>query len=802
MYKVTFWKVDKKISRSIKALKSKSGHSLREADQLLKAVYEIISGQTKLTLIVSDLENELDYNFEDITINKNDEPPKLMEILEEDIIASGHEDAQKLISELERQYRIEGSTEDETNKETQLNRTSRGGLNLFGKLKKRSKNNHVEPANNDNEELEESTSVQSSIEDDFDDFDELNNNLDEFDGQDGQDVQENVFENTNEFVSTEDYSNSSEKDDSLNNEEIFPFNLNGNGESDQVEEKESVIIEAESDTPQYNTPKEIKQKKHEKVIFPAYNDYLDLSAMNSTINRNKERFEKMNLIKYLGLNALSIDTASTDLEKMKLEYALNALDGSKFVLLKDYFCNSVDNIKDKIHTHLSHAYEQALSYNYQEEATNNNVEEFQKLYEESESVFSNYQKEEEEKYLIKLEKFEHEQEKALEDFKKQQSIAKSIFIQELDDKMSSRIALYKDNMQSELNAKKEMLLDEKMYELKNASINQLTETKRRAIRNFETELENTIDETWINTQEALNELKDNIEAQIPKWKTEIEEIKKIESAEREERRKQEQLKLEKERIELQRKQLELKINEKKQETSHSLEELLEKKFLEYDEKLNSKLLLKQMELEPVKQVEQLLGKEQKQKINSRKKKNMMAGAVITLVITVGGFFAGQLVTGNQDIAKADQVSQYQKLADRMNVLEEKLYAPTVPSTVDEKGESNVSLEELLNAKNYEKAMSTYKDQESLNKIEEALYVNRDLATLITFNKVNDTALGQIDEAVLSKNANKAIELYKKMSTEDKKKLTSQRKSDIALLLYQKNKNKLAKELLKLKSDQK
>lgn len=804
MYKVTFSDIDRKILRSIKDLKSKSGHTLHEAEKLLKNVHKIASGPTKLTIVISDLDNELEYSFEDISINPNTSTPMLMDIIVDDIIASGHEDSQKLISELEKQYQIEGE-EFENTIETRSVRTNKKGfspkgLNLLGRFKKGLINKNEEKPDNSNDDFKElevesddfeaGSTYKPSIQDDFDEMNEYNDDFADFTEFD--DIKDQAIEMDSQEEDDDTYSEQFEEEV----EEFLPFEIPETDDIDETDkslDSENMVIEDDYVTEEYSDQiAETSYKKNERVIFPAYDAYLDLSAVNNTIDRNKERLEKTNLVKFLGLNSLSTDTTVTDLNSLKLKYALNKLDGSKFVLLKDYFYNSVENIKDKIQTQLSQAYEQAMTFDYQEEAIKKSMDEVNKLYENGESDFAAYQNDEEEKYRSKLEKFEYEQEKALEEFKKQQDIDKNIFVQGLDAKKSASIGLYKDKMQSELNIKKEKILDEKVFELKYGSINQLTETKRQAIRNFEEQLDSVIDETWVNTQEALIELKNEIESHIPDWKKELEEKRKLESEEREEIRKQEQLELEKQRLELQRKQLEMKTNGNK-DNGESIEKLLEKKFSEYDEKINSKV--KQLQTESIPQVKQPSEKEHSESNSFSKKKNpMITSAVIGLLAVGSGLFAGQVFANNNSTANAQQVSQYEVLADKMSALEEKINTPLTPP-LNQTSEETVTLDQLLKDKNYEKAMSSYKDPKSLKKIEEVLYVNRDLATLITFNKINDTVYGPIDEAVLSKDADKVLELYKNMSDEAKANLTNERKSDIALLLYQINETDLANQLL-------
>lgn len=794
MYIVTFADVDKKIMRSNKALKPKYRHSLKDADELLKEIYESIDGSTKLTVIVSDSDNEIDYGFENVSINSNSEPPDLLEILEDDIITSGHEDAQKIINDLEKQYQTE--LENERLHENQATKKgSKKGFNLLGRFKKSA--DMSKESIDDFAELDESAATSYT-----EDFAEIKDEDNEIDPVAYVESEESIV---SEMDSSEDFASSFTEMDNNSFEDNEEESIGQNSpESNGIQEKEEIFVEEtyEEDVQDNYAAangianKDAIQKKNEKVNFPAYESYLDLSQISPTIDRHKERFEKEHLIKFLGINTLTAGKSGTDLNSIMFNYAMNMLDASKFVLLRDYLHNSIEQIKDKTQMNLAQTYEKAMSLDYEEEATQKIKDDLDKIYSDSEMAFENYQNEQEEHYRIKLEKFEREQEKALEDFKKQQSLEKSIFIKDLETQKSGRISIYKDNVEAELNAQKEKLLDEKMYELKYMSINQLTETKRQSIRRFESELDDAVDQSWMNMQKALHELRNDIEAHIPSWKQELEEKRKREAEEREEKRKQEELELQRQRIELQRQQIELSKNGvavTKEPDNDAILKFVEKKFLEIDEKLKTQEKVQEPNLivPPHQENNQQISKG----IN-KKTKTLVAGGALAVLLGSGAF-VGHALTNNDhsDIAEAKSTVDYDKLSNKLNALEGKINTKT---SNDET--SRPSLDSLLSQKQYEEAMRFYKDKESLKKIEEALYEDKDLATLIVFNKTfdNETDYGSLDEAILSKDTNKVIKEYKNMSDKEKEGLSKERKAAMALLLYEKNEKKLANEILGIK----
>lgn len=803
MYKVTFMNVDKKIIRSLKSLKSKNGHSLYNADKLLKSIHEIISGKTKLKIIVSDVENELDYSFEGKIISSNEEPPKLMEILEEDIIASGHEDAQKIINELEKQYQLEAANQNLDEIQDKSRASKRGnkkGLKLMARIKNGSKNIEESNEANDFDELEESeVSISTAVNDDFAEIndDVINNYTESFEDDNITDLENTNEDITNSFeeINTDSYENI----EGENNEHVKESPLLDEFDTNKDMLIEEVYEETYSDHLDSLNKAESKdayQKKNEKVIFPAYDSYLNLSQVNPTIERNKERFEKEHLIKFLGLNTFAADKKNSDLNSIMFNYAMNMLDESKFVLLKDYLHNSIEAIKDKTQTNLAQAYEQAMALDYEEEATQKLKDDLEKIYDESDAVFEGYQNEQDEEYRVKLEKFEHEQEKALEEFKRGQSLEKSIYIQELDTKKSGRISLYKEKVQSELNTKKEKLLDGKMYELKYMSINQLTETKRQNVRFFEEELDGAVDDSWVSMQKALEELRNDIEVRIPSWKQELNEKRKLEAEEREEERKKEELELQKQRIELQRQQLELNKNGgslKNLENEDNVFKLIEKKFSEIDKRINNKL---QTQPQPTNSIHPLPEIQSNKKNNKRSKTVITSGALAVLIGS--GALIGYLSTNdhNPNIAEAKS-NGYEELESKLNDLEGKLNTENIKNDTE-----LPRLDSLLKEKKYEEAMRLYKDEGSLTKIEENLFENKDLPTLIIFNKTfeNETTYGSLDESILSKETDKVVKTYKGLSKKAKENISKSRRAAMALLLYQEDEKKLANEILEIKNN--
>ncbi len=792
MYQVTFINVNKKISKSVKQLKSKNSHSLRVADQLLKEVQKVTANKINMEIVVTDIAAEKEYTFVNVFVDPEGSSPNLIEMLEDEILEdteSSEPFKQKLLMGLEQQYQDEElpdfntpdknkknslfskKTNKEKNKSQPFNKTfdvpEKKGIKLFTK-KNKDKINKSD-FEDLNEVLEPEISSAENILSDFTEVSMTEVNSDE--------VEENVLEH--DVIINSDFNEISETNTSneeYNYEEPF---------------SEEVIHEPE-ETFSDNEPEELYEKeKSNVVVFPAYDKYLDMELVEKAIVRQNERLQKEHLVKFLGLNALSTDQAQTELDALKINYALNSLDEAKFMIIRDYFNSSVGDIKDKTQNGLAQIYDQVMTFDFQEEAKKDLTEEFDNFLKVKESLLESYKQEQTNEFEQKKEKFELEQRKELENFIRQQEIELNQHVQELDNKGSSRIAVYKDNMQTEINNNRESLLEEKVVELKYNSINSMTEAKRKSIRNFETELDNAVDDTWSKTQVALAELKQDISNLIPEWKVEIEEKRKMAAEEREEARREEKLVLEKQRIRLQSEQLEYSKNNKVENESEKIAELVEARLKKYDKKISSTLEYSdnKFKSEPITQQVVSTSKESQ----SSFKKYLAISAVILLSISTGLLASSAFSSENSNDQPVPVVeaSTNDGIAESLLLLEEKISNLEQQSTTEE----TVSLDDLLNEKNYEKAISLYKDQDSLEKIEETLYVSKDLAFLITFNKTTDTAFGDLDEAILSGDSKKVSDIFKSLKDDVKEQLSKSRKTDIALALYQTDQNELANTLI-------
>lgn len=790
-------KLDKKIIRTIKGINVKTGHTLHETEQLLKDIHDVVNGATLVPISLIDEANEKKYMFEDIFVDSEKPSPKFMDIMEDRIISSGHEDSRRILNALEKQYEEETPQyEAKVASQKEIAKTTKKpGFPPIGGLFKREKKKNVEQIQSDfaeleqlpgaNDEPEETYPDQEDYQNDFSDLaeeavGEEDPNPNEWDNEENESLEESDEEESGltgmyQFDDSEDDYASDRDIEDETEESILEDNYYTDFQDETADPEEEMIY----------------KKKHERVIFPGYDEYVGLSALNAIIERQEKRFEKEHLVKLLGLNALTTDTAQTELDAVKLHYALHALDETKFALLRDHFQSEIGDVKDKAQLQLSNAYEVAMNTDYEERATEVLSEQIDTFRNEATVEFQEFESEQDHEYLTKMEKYEFEQAKALEEFKKQQQLEKGQYEQDLQDKRASRLALYKDNMQEQLDKKKEHLIDEKMYEIKSSFINHLSETKRQAVRDVEINIDNVVDNTWENTQDAIEELKQAIETRIPVWKKEIEEKRKIQAEEREELRKQEELRLKKEEIELQRQKLEKDKAIQNVEEASSVAKILEKKLEEYDEKFN-RLSKKESESSPVVPLPQQPTTKSEL---SKQSKILLSGATVLMLMLGSGFVGTKMATDKQEAntVKAEEITKYEELSAIIAELEEKVGSSDVQETVIP-GEVE-TLDSLLAEKKYERAMSLFKDPESLKIIEETLFKNEDLATLVIFNKTFETLYGKLDEAILSGDVEQLMAQYESLSDEAKGQLTDERKTALALHFYQQGKTELASTVL-------
>lgn len=817
MFNLRFVDVPVAVSKINKRIKSKKGYSLTAAIDLIESIKPGLQNAERINVIVTNTEDGLDYEFENLVISRDSS--SLLDLITEDIAESGHEDANKIINQLESEYRLERAGRNETKSKSKNKKRS------FGIFKSKSK--------------EEDETVSASAVEDFAGInDDIDSNQD-FQGMDDfQESQEQEDASSsaalNNFIvpeqTEEDYPDYRAEFIS-EPEEVNPdyTYVDENQLADQYEstsyyEEEQEVVapfqplqDEDEDVPLMESEPKVQPErtiaKHEKVEFPVYDKYLDLNELKSTIKRFSDRFENDNLIKFLNLNATTPEAAQNALDLKKLSYAKNALDDTEFMLIKDYFFNAIGTIQDETKRKLSQIYEQAMLLDYEEEAYSKLQDEFNSLLEEKEQNFQKYNEEQQREFDNKVESFVLNQEKELEDFKRKQELEKAAFIKDLENKKSSIITVYKENMQQEIDKSKEHLLDDKLYELKSQSVNELSEAKRIALRDMENKLEETIDEIWDKLQENLAALRTDIQNNIPVWNVEIEKQQQKEQALRDEEIRREQLELDRQKVALQRQALENGGEKPATDTDivKAVETAMQRyqqqwgypqyapqpnpMYMQYAQPAPATAPIQPSSMQHAPDMQVATGTAESTVPKKSKNLSLKWLAIGAAVVVGGGSVIGTQVFADNETepanSKVEESTQYDDLATSIEALEQKV---TVPAEETQK-EENKELDQLLSEKNYETAANEYNDTDSLNKIETALFIDGALDELKSFHETNKTMFGELDIAILSKDDDKAIKLYEGLSEEEKEALTKERKEKLALSLYEKGKQKEAKSLL-------
>lgn len=266
MYQVTFTNVNKKISKSVKQLKSKNSHSLKEADQLLKEVQKVTANKINMEIVVTDTDAEKEYTFVNIFVDPDGSTPNLIEMLEDEILEDTESDEpfkQKLLMGLEQQYQDEElpdfntpvknkknslfskNTNKEKGKSQPFNKTfdvpEKKGLKVFTKKNKDKTNK------SDFEELNEVLEPEISSSDNvLNDFNEVN---------------------TSELNSAEEEPNVVEHEDIINSDFNEILETNTSDEEYNYEDPfgEEVIHEPE-ETFSDNDPEEPYEKEKSNVV--------------------------------------------------------------------------------------------------------------------------------------------------------------------------------------------------------------------------------------------------------------------------------------------------------------------------------------------------------------------------------------------------------------------------------------------------------------------------------------------------------------------------------------------------------
>ena len=534
-------------------------------------------------------------------------------------------------------------------------------------------------------------------------------------------------------------------------------------------------------TPIYTAPRQ----KHEMITFPSQEEFLDLSGQDDSIRRYMERLDKESLIKFLGLEQ---GEERHPLEEKRCAYAWKRLNDPVFELLRDDFRHAVANLIDTAKTILSESYDKVIDVDYEAVAESELSPELDEIGHTQTTELESFLAEEDRLYNLQLETFEKEQLNALEIFKRQQEIDKDVFVQKQEEKLSERRTLFERDLEDRLSEETSELLDKKLCALKQASKEVLSEDRRHTVRELEKGLETLIENKWGEIMKELDHVQAELETRTPDMLAVVDSDRAEARALRDDARQDAELELKKDRLRMEQETEQEMRNEKAHEWSALAQ--VQERLISLDNKLeNQKSEDNAAALIAVKQGE-------------RRRTRLFA---VGFLLALAFFLASAYWWGSGVLAT--QAEREDRLLERLGEVEEQLgEAETREYELLESFEQRLeellyepeTLDSLLADGRFNEAIQRYgSGADNLNQIGEVLYESGALTELISFNRTFRTMFGEFDEALLRRDFNTALALYREMDEITLLHLTQpgQRLNDFVILLYQNCHRRIADELL-------
>nr|AUO31949.1 hypothetical protein [Bacillus thuringiensis serovar israelensis] len=355
--------------------------------------------------------------------------------------------------------------------------------------------------------------------------------------------------------------------------EELPFPTN---EVDSVQSIEEELFSNGSDVQKTNQEPVI-EAQNQGVTFPDYEEYLNLSEVETKQERYDSRFTIKHLLSRFGMS----EEATTGLEKKKMQYVKNVLSGKDFLLIQDKYYQEVNNLRDEIRLALENIYKEVMMRDYQKEAEERLQDIFEQGFQTRLAELNEFENKEMQEMQKKLSVFTEKQRLALESFKLQQEAEFTAYQTELEGRKNTLVSACEEELKKENEIEKRKATLEKVYELK-------VEGKKELINKKNEYLSDSIEMTE-QIMNAANEqqevgfavLEDKMKQLIPEWKEEIQ-------AEHDKEMKERQLKIEEEknRIEVEA----LNLQQRKEEAKEVRSTDREQKLLNIIEDLKEKLL--------------------------------------------------------------------------------------------------------------------------------------------------------------------------------------------------------------------
>ncbi|MDM5254276.1 hypothetical protein [Bacillus toyonensis] len=355
--------------------------------------------------------------------------------------------------------------------------------------------------------------------------------------------------------------------------EELPFPTN---EVDSVQSIEEELFNSNSDVQKINQEPVIEVQNQE-VSFPDYEEYLNLSEVETKQERYDSRFTIKHLLSRFGMS----EEATTGLGKKKLQYAKNVLSGKDFLLIQDKYYQEINNLRDEIRLALENVYKEVMMRDYQKEAEERLQDIFEQGFQTRLAELNEFENKEVQEMQKKLSVFTEKQRLALESFKIQQEAELTAYQTELEERKNTLVSACEEELKKENEIEKRKATLEKVYELKVEGKKELIDKKNEYLSDSIEMTEQIMNAANEQQEVGFAVLEDKIKQLIPEWKEEIQ-------AEHDKEMKERQLKIEEEknRIEVEA----LNLQQRKEEAKEVRSNDREQKLLNIIEDLKEKLL--------------------------------------------------------------------------------------------------------------------------------------------------------------------------------------------------------------------
>ncbi|HDR7483723.1 TPA: hypothetical protein QCX52_005733, partial [Bacillus toyonensis] len=460
MYIVEF--LQKEQSKAFKKFlrKNKAGNGkqlgLKAAEELIQRYIEQNQQSDQVLLLLQDVENEKAYEFE-LPVQVGSKFSLLTAISNDLEKGTDFDLGMEIKQGIFESYRAEeGGAAIEHEEEAP--KKKKGGLfaKLFGKKEEVS---HV-----DNEVKKEFAGVEENPFEEMPMNELISKGTHRFEDEDIQGLQEHAAaleqkEDDDPFAIEE------EKQDELptrvnleKTAEELPFPTN---EVDSVQSIEEELFNSDSDVQKINQEPVIEAQNQE-VSFPDYEEYLNLSEVETKQERYDSRFTIKHLLSRFGMS----EEATTGLGKKKLQYAKNVLSGKDFLLIQDKYYQEINNLRDEIRLALENVYKEVMMRDYQKEAEERLQDIFEQGFQTRLAELNEFENKEVQEMQKKLSVFTEKQRLALESFKFQQEAELTAYQTELEERKNTLVSACEEELKKENEIEKRKATLEKVYELK------------------------------------------------------------------------------------------------------------------------------------------------------------------------------------------------------------------------------------------------------------------------------------------------------------------------------------------------